>query len=45
VLIVVAVPDPITLISILVTLNIIFIIYMFALRPRIMPYLAFDLVI
>jgi hypothetical protein len=45
VLIVVAVSDQITLVSILIAMNVIFIIYMFALRPRIMPYLAFDLVI
>jgi hypothetical protein len=45
VIIVVAVTDPITLVSILIGLNVLFIIYMFALRPRIMPYLAFDFVI
>jgi hypothetical protein len=45
VVIVVAVSDPITLVSILIGLNVVFIIYMFALRPRIMPYLAFDFVI
>lgn len=45
VLIVAVVSDPITIVSTLVGMNMLFIIYILALRPRIMPYLAFDLVI
>lgn len=39
------VPDPVTMVAILIAINVAFIIYMIALRPRVMPYIIFDLVI
>ena len=39
------VPDPVTMVSALIAINVVFIVYMIALRPRVMPYMAFDLVI
>lgn len=37
--------DPITAVSTLLALNIIFIVYMFVFRPRLMPYMVFDFII
>jgi hypothetical protein len=39
------VADPVNMVAILIALNIAFIIYIIALKPRTMPYLVFDLVI
>ena len=39
------VPDPVTMVAILIAINVAFIIYMIALRPRVMPYIVFDLII
>lgn len=38
-------PDPIAAVGVLIGLNIIFIAYMFAFRPRQMPYMVFDFII
>jgi hypothetical protein len=37
--------DPITAVSTLLALNIVFIVYMFVFRPRLMPYMVFDFII
>jgi len=39
------VTDPTTLVGTLIGLNIAFIVYMIALKPRKMPYMIFDLII
>ena len=38
-------PDPMATIGTLIALNVVFIAYMFAFRPRTMPYLVFDFII
>ena len=37
--------DPLTAVSTLLALNIVFIVYMFVFRPRLMPYMVFDFII
>lgn len=39
------VPNPVHVVAILIGINVLFIMYIIALRPREMPYLVFDLVI
>jgi len=39
------VTEPVNTVSILIAINVLFIIYMIALRPRTMPYMIFDLII
>lgn len=39
------VTDPVQMVVILIAINIVFIMYIIALRPREMPYLIFDLII
>jgi len=39
------VSDPVHMVAILIAINVLFIMYIIALRPRTMPYLIFDLII
>ena len=45
VLIVAVCPNPVVSLGILIGLNVIFIVYMAALRPRLMPYMILDFII
>ncbi len=39
------VTDPVTMVGTMIGINVAFIVYMIVLRPKVMPYIAFDLVI
>ena len=45
VLVIAICPFPVTTISILIGLNVVFIVYLSVFRPRLMPYLVFDFII
>jgi hypothetical protein len=45
VLVAALVSNPVNMVSILIAINVAFIVYMIVLRPRVMPYMVFDLII
>jgi hypothetical protein len=45
VLVAALITNPVHTVSILIAINVAFIAYMIALRPRLMPYMIFDLII